>query len=98
MIRFDQPPFRLKRRGQLFFKKIVFDLESANLFVKLGLEGFGLLIRPMRGAGEQRFSPFQQLAFPVTNLRGMDLVMTRQLTSGVSLFESGKSHLRFELG
>jgi hypothetical protein len=40
----------------------------------------------------------QQLAFPVTNLRGMDLVMTRQLTSGVSLFESGKSHLRFELG
>ena len=65
--------------GSFFFKKVVLYLESADLFIQLGLEVSLALVGPNSGWVKEPFSALQQLAFPVANLRGIDPVVLGQL-------------------
>ena len=84
--------------GSFFFKKVVLYLESADLFIQLGLEVSLALVGPNSGWVKEPFSALQQLAFPVANLRGMDPVVLGQLAGGFQPLEGFECHFSFELG
>ena len=84
--------------GSFFFKKVVLYLESADLFIQLGLEVSLALVGPNSGWVKEPFSALQQLAFPVANLRGMDPVVLGQLAGGFQPLEGFERHFSFELG
>ena len=84
--------------GSYFFKKGVLYLESAELFIQLGLEVSLALVGPNSGWVKEPFSALQQLAFPVANLRGMDPVVLGQLAGGFQPLEGFERHFSFELG
>ena len=84
--------------GSFFFEKVVLYLESADLFIQLGLEVSLALVGPNSGWVKEPFSALQQLAFPVANLRGMDPVVLGQLAGGFQPLEGFERHFSFELG
>ena len=84
--------------GSFFFEKVVLYLESAALFIQLGLEVSLALVGPNSGWVKEPFSALQQLAFPVANLRGMDPVVLGQLAGGFQPLEGFERHFSFELG
>ena len=84
--------------GSFFFKKVVLYLESADLFIQLGLEVSLALVGPNSGWVKEPFSALQQLAFPVANLRGMDPVVLGQLAGDFQPLEGFERHFSFELG
>ena len=84
--------------ASFFFKKVVLYLESADLFIQLGLEVSLALVGPNSGWVKEPFSALQQLAFPVANLRGMDPVVLGQLVGGFQPLEGFERHFSFELG
>ena len=83
--------------GSFFFKKVVLYLESADLFIQLGLEVSLALVGPNSGWVKEPFSALQQLAFPVANLRGMDPVVLGQLAGGFQPLEGFERHFSFDL-
>ena len=82
--------------GSFFFQPLEFHLQAANLFVEFGF--VVVLLGALASVGEQIRRSVEQLAFPVSNLAGMDGESGRERGSGFEAFERFEGDFGFELG
>ena len=67
----DQRAFRLSIIGQLLLQPLQFHLESPDLLVELGVEGFLFPLLPSGVGARDTRSFVEQFLFPCADLAGM---------------------------
>ena len=98
MLRVDPSPLLLTRTGQLFFEKVQFDFQLANLAIQFIFFSVGLRARGFVAVGEQRRQMVERLLLPFAHQIGVNTERLGDLSRGLLTLQRFHATLALRLG